>query len=162
MAIPVRKQIYDFTGLPTRGCDDDFSTRKSRKLYNEKLKGMINMKNILKNSKKTVAGLVLTMMAVCMVSSVVYADSITRIGSRKKNSNGYYYSYTKVSAYDDRGFALNLKVGAKIGNGNWIYSSSSNSGEGTAVVRSTLSSAAGNAWHSYQIGSGDKVTWIQN
>lgn len=118
------------------------------------------MKNILKNSKKTVAGLVLTMMAVCMVSSVVYADSITRIGSRKKDSNGCYYSYTKVSAYDDRGFALNLKVGAKIGNGNWIYSS--NSGKGTAVVRSTLSSHAGNAWHSYQIGSGDKVTWMQN
>ncbi len=38
MAIPVRKQIYDFTGLPTRGCDDDFSTRKSRKLYYEKLR----------------------------------------------------------------------------------------------------------------------------
>lgn len=122
---------------------------------------MINMKNILKNSKKTVAGLVLTMMAVCMVSSVVYADSITRIGSRKKDSNGYYYSYTKVSAYDDRGFALNLKVGAKIGNGNWSYSSSISS-EGTTVARSTLSSHAGNAWHSYQIGSGDKVTWMQN
>ncbi len=128
-------------------------------IHNEKLKGMINMKKILKNGKKAVAGLVLTMMAVCMVSSVVYADSVTRIGSRKKNSNGYYYSYTKVSAYDDRGFQLNnIRVGAKMDGGSWSYFTDN----GTSKVNSAISSHAGNAWHSYQIGSGDKVTWIQN
>ena len=73
--------------------------RENRKLL-WKTKGMINMKRLLKNGKKAVAGLVLTMLAVCMVSSVAQG-AVDRYGSRKKDSKGYY-SYTKVSAYDDR------------------------------------------------------------
>lgn len=96
------------------------------------------------------------MMAVCMVSSVAQAAP-DRYGVRMKDSNGYY-SYTKVSAYDDRGFALNLKVGAKIGNASWRY----NSGSGTVSVRSASSSNAGTAWHSYQISSGSRVEWSGN
>ncbi|MCI8364541.1 MAG: hypothetical protein HFG34_06280 [Eubacterium sp.] len=116
------------------------------------------MKRLLRNGKKAVAGLVLTMMAVCMVSSVSQgANSIDRYGSRMKDSKGYC-SYTKVSAYDDRGYALNLKVGAKIGNGIWAY----NSGSGTVIVKSAYSSNAGTAWHSYQIGSGSRVEWSGN
>lgn len=119
---------------------------------------MINMKKLMKNGKKAVAGLILTMMAVCMVSSVAYADSITWTGSRKKSTKGYY-SYTKVSAYDDRGYALNnIKVGAKMEGGSWSYSV----GNGTATVNSAISSHAGIAYHSYQINGGEKVTWMQN
>lgn len=133
--------------------------RKHKKYLNEKLKGMINMKKILKNGKKAVAGLVLTMMAVCMVSSVTQAarNIDFSASSRKSDSKGYY-SYTKVSAYDDRGFALNLKVGAKIGNGGWTY----RSGSGTVSVRSASSSDDGTAWHSYRIGSGSRVEWSHN
>lgn len=116
------------------------------------------MKKILKSGKKAVAALVLAMMAACMISSVAQgAHNINGFGSRERNSNGYC-SYTKVSGYDDRGHGLNLKVGAKLGNGSWYY----NSGSGTVAVRSASSPTIGNAWHSYRIGSGDKVTWIQN
>ncbi len=114
------------------------------------------MKKLMKNGKKAVAGLVLTMLAVCMVSSVTQAAP-DRYGVRKKDNNGYY-SYTKVSSYDDRGYGHNLKVGAKIGNVSWTYMS----GIGTVSVRSASSSNAGTAWHSYQIGSGSRVEWSGN
>lgn len=114
------------------------------------------MKKIIKNGKKAAAGLILTMMAVYMVSSVAQG-AVDRYGSRKKDSKGYY-SYTKVSAYDDRGFGLNLKVGAQIVGGEWSYWE----GKGIVNVRSKSVSFFADARHSYQIGSGDKVTWIQN
>lgn len=131
---------------------------QEKKYLNEKLKGMINVKKIFKNGKKVVAGMVLTMMAVCMVSSVAQgANSIDKFGSKKKDSFGYY-SYTKVSGFDDKGNQLNLKVGARMSNGVWSYSYN----RGTATVNSAYSSSDGTAWHSYQIGSGSIVTWKQN
>ena len=114
------------------------------------------MKKIIKNGKKAAAGLILTMMAVYMVSSVAQG-AVDRHGSRKRDSKGYY-SYTKVSAYDDRGFGLNLKVGAQIVGGEWSYWENG----GTADIRSKSVSFFADARHSYQIGSGDKVVWIRN
>ena len=46
------------------------------------------MKKIIKNGKKAAAGLILTMMAVYMVSSVAQG-AVDRHGSRKKDSKGY-------------------------------------------------------------------------
>lgn len=129
---------------------------ENKELAKWKTKAMIYMKKLWKNGKKAVAGMILTMMAVCMISSVAQAAP-DWYGVTKKDSNGYY-SYTKVSAYDDRGFALNLKVGAKIGNGRWTYKS----GSGTVSVRSASSFSAGTAWHSYQVGSGSRVEWSSN
>ena len=117
---------------------------------------MVNMKKIIQNGKKAAAGLILTMMAVYMVSSVAQG-AVDRYGSRKKDSMGYY-SYTKVSAYDDRGFGLNLKVGAQIVGGEWSYWE----GKGIVNVRSKSVSFFADARHNYRIGSDDKVTWIQN
>ncbi|MCI8364529.1 MAG: hypothetical protein HFG34_06220 [Eubacterium sp.] len=114
------------------------------------------MKRLLRNSKKAVAGLVLVMMAVCMLSSVAQG-SVDRYGSRKKDSKGYY-SYTKVSAYDDRGYGYTLKVGAKMAGGGWSHWE----GSGIVSVRSVSESFYADAKHSYQIGSGDIVVWTQN
>lgn len=122
------------------------------------MKGKINMKKILKNGKKAVAGLVLTMMAVCMISSVAQgANNIKRFGSRERDSNGYY-SYTKVTGYDDNGFGLNLKVGAQIVGGEWSYWED----RGMADMRSKSVSFFADAKHSYRIGGGSKVTWTKN
>ena len=116
------------------------------------------MKKILKNGKKAVAGLVLTMMAVCMISSVAQgANNIKRFGSRERDSNGYY-SYTKVTGYDDNGFGLNLKVGAQIVGGEWSYWED----RGMADTRSKSVSFFADAKHSYRIGGGSKVTWTKN
>ncbi len=117
---------------------------------------MINMKNILKNGKKAVAGLFLTMMAVCMVSSVAQG-SVDRYGKRDKDKKGYY-SYTKVSSYDDRGYGHNLKVGAQIAGGEWSYWE----GKGIVDVRSKSVSYFADAKHNYRIGGGSKVEWTQN
>ena len=114
------------------------------------------MKKIFKNAKKVAAGLVLTMMAVCMVSSMAQG-AVDRYGKRDKDKKGYY-SYTKVSSYDDRGYGHKLKVGAQIVGGEWSYWE----GKGIVDVRSKSVSFFADARHSYQIGSGDKVTWIQN
>lgn len=120
-------------------------------------KGMeIIMKKILKNGKKAIAGLILTMMAVCMISSVAQG-AIDRYGSRKKDARGYY-SYTKVSAYDDRGFGYELEVGAKMAGADWSHWD----GSGIVSVRSKSSSYYADAKHSYKIGSGAKVEWTQN
>lgn len=129
--------------------------RENRKLL-WKTKGMINMERLLKNGKKAVAGLVLTMLAVCMVSSVAQG-AVDRYGSRKKDSKGYY-SYTKVSAYDDRGFGYTLKVGAKMAGGEWSHWE----GSGIVSVRSVSESYFADAKHSYRIGGGSKVEWTQN
>ena len=117
---------------------------------------MINMKKLMKNGKKAVAGLVLTMLAVCMVSSVTQAAP-DRYGVRKKDNNGYY-SYTKVSSYDDRGYGHNLKVGAQIAGGEWSYWE----GKGIVDVRSKSVSYFADAKHNYRIGGGSKVEWTQN
>ncbi len=131
---------------------------KTKNNLNEKLKGMIDMKKILKNGKKAVTGLVLTMMAVCMISSVAQgANNIKRSGYRDRDTNGYY-SYTKVSGYDDNGFGLNLRVGAQIVGGEWSYWDD----RGEADMRSKSVSFFADAKHSYRIGGGSKVTWIQN
>ena len=114
------------------------------------------MKKILKNGKKAVAGLVLTMMAVCMVSSMAQG-AVDRYGKRDKDKKGYY-SYTKVSSYDDRGYGHKLKVGAQIVGGEWSYWE----GKGIVDIRSKSVSFFADARHSYQIGSGDKVVWIRN
>lgn len=119
------------------------------------------MKKIWKNGKKVVAGMVLALMAVCMVSPVVQgANSITRYGSRVRDTvNGGYYSYTKVSGHDDRGFGLKLKVGAKMGSqGEWGYKE----GYGTVEVPSKRSSYIVDAWHSYKVSSEKAKEWMQN
>lgn len=114
------------------------------------------MKKIFKNGKKAAAGLILTMMAVCMVSSMAQG-AVDRHGSRKKDSKGYY-SYTKVSGYDDRGYGYKLKVGAKLAGGEWSY----REGSGIVSIRSVSESYFADAKHSYQIGNGSKVEWTQN
>ena len=114
------------------------------------------MKKIFKNAKKVAAGLVLTMMAVCMVSSMAQG-AVDRHGSRKRDSKGYY-SYTKVSGYDENGYGYKLKVEARMAEGDW----SSRTDYGVVDIRSKSSSYFADAWHRYQIGSGNKVEWKQN
>lgn len=114
------------------------------------------MKKLFKNGKKVVAGMVLTMMAVCMVSSVAQG-AVDRFGSRKKDSRGYY-SYTKVSAYDDKGYGYELRVGAKMAGGEWSH----RDGSGIVSIRSVSESYFADAKHSYQIGSSNITEWTQN
>ncbi|MCI8364531.1 MAG: hypothetical protein HFG34_06230 [Eubacterium sp.] len=114
------------------------------------------MKRLLRNSKKAVAGLVLAMMAVCMLSPVAQG-SVDRYGARKKDSKGYY-SYTKVSGYDDNGYGYKLKVEAKMADGEW----SSRTDYGIVDIRSKSSSYFADARHRYQIGSGSRIEWKQN
>ena len=106
--------------------------------------------------KKAAAGLVLTVITVCMVSSVAQG-AVDRYGSRKKDSKGYY-SYTKVSGYDDNGYAYKLKVEARMAGGEW----SSRTDYGIVDIRSKSSSYYADAKHRYQIGSGNKTEWTQN
>lgn len=134
---------------------------KTKNNLNEKLKGMIDMKKILKNGKKAVTGLVLTMMAVCMISSVAqaaYSIDCYSDSKRKADENGYY-SYTKVHGFDNNnGSPLNLTVGAKMEGGRW----KTKKGAGTVAVRSASIRKAVNAWHSYYVGDGDLFDWMQN
>lgn len=115
---------------------------------------MINMKKILKNGKKAVAGLVLTMMAVCMISSVAQASyTVDVTAKRKTNSIGYYYSYTYVSAHQSsNGMPINVKAGARMDGYEWTY----RSGAGSVTAKSEAISSKKNALHCYWI-AGDKT-----
>ena len=86
---------------------------------------------------------------VCSISSKVYAkDTFYAHGFKKTGDNNTSYGYTKVIAYDQNGFPLNIVVGASIGGKVWVYQS----GEGEVVVMTDSEVTNAKVYHKYGIG----------
>lgn len=117
------------------------------------------MNRILMKSKTIVAMLVLSVLAVSVVSPMVQAaGSFKKTGSRVSSSYGYR-SYTKVTGYESNGSPLNLGAGAEIDGSLTVKF-----GQGSVSVFSKYSGKKLNAYHLY--GRGNSIysssRWMEN
>jgi|GEM_PF-3076819 hypothetical protein len=104
---------------------------------------------------------ILMLLLFCTVAPAVNAKNvINKYGARRSGNNGTHYSYTRVKAYDENGYALNLIVSASLGRTGWKYEY----GKGEVSANSRPIVTTDDAWHGYGIGTSidSNNDWKQN